>query len=134
MVASGRVVDVLTVLDAERVAVERFVAFDARSEERGAVFVFGGYFGGCLKVARGRPSVWERERKRGSDGATESAQGRARGQVLRQTGLSSEGLGGIGRVQGGPWLLGESLSIEVGQALGKRWCQAEGERVCIDRR
>ena len=100
------------------------------------MFVFGGYFGGCLKVARGRPSVWERERKRkrGSDVATESAQGRARGQVLRQTGLSSEGLGRIGRVQGGPWRLDESLSIEVGQALGKRWCQAEGERVCIDRR
>ena len=59
MVASGRVVDILTVLDAERVAVERFVAFDTRSEERGAVFVFGGYFGGCLRVARGRPSVRE---------------------------------------------------------------------------
>lgn len=66
------------------------------------MFVFGGYFGGCLKVARGRPSAWEREGKRGSDGATEGAQGRARGQVLRQTGLSSEGLGRIGRVQGGP--------------------------------
>jgi hypothetical protein len=68
------------------------------------VFVFGGYFGGCLRVARGRPSVRERGRDRGRiDGATKSAQGRARGQVLRQTGLSSEGLGRIGRVQGGPW-------------------------------
>ena len=74
------------------------------------MFVFGGYFGGCLKVARGRPSVRERGRERGLDGATESAQGRARGQVLRQTGLRSEGLGRIGRVQGGPWRrLDESL-------------------------
>ena len=64
MVASGRVVDVLAVLDAERVAVERFVAFDARSEERGAVFVLGGYFGGRLRVARGRPSVRERGNER----------------------------------------------------------------------
>lgn len=75
------------------------------------MFVFGGYFGGCLRVARGRPSVRERRRDRGRmDGATKSAQGRARGQVLRQTGLSSEGLGRIGRVQGGPWQrLDESL-------------------------
>jgi hypothetical protein len=28
------------------------------------VFVFGGYFGGCLRVARGRPSVRERGRDR----------------------------------------------------------------------
>jgi hypothetical protein len=40
VVASGRVVESLAVLDAERVAVERFVAFSARSEERGAVLVF----------------------------------------------------------------------------------------------
>lgn len=63
------------------------------------MFVFGGYFGGCLKVARGRPRL----RVGGCDGATGCAQGRARGQVLRQTGLRCEGLGRIGRVQGGPW-------------------------------
>jgi hypothetical protein len=40
VVASGGVVEVLAVLDAERATVQRFVAFDARSEERGAVFVF----------------------------------------------------------------------------------------------
>jgi len=40
VVASGRVVDVLAILDTEGVAVQRFVAFDARSEERGAVLVF----------------------------------------------------------------------------------------------
>ena len=28
------------------------------------MFVFGGYFGGCLKVARGRPSVRERGNER----------------------------------------------------------------------
>ena len=81
-----------------------FVAFDARSEERGAVFVLGGYFGGCLRVARGRPSVWERERGRESEDWMVRRRVRKGGRAVRccDTGLRFEGLGRIGRVQGGP--------------------------------
>ena len=54
MVSSG-VVKSLAILDAEGVAVERFVALDTSSEERSALLVFlSGYFGGCLGIALGR--------------------------------------------------------------------------------
>ena len=66
----------------------------------------------------------------------EVAQGRARGQVLRQTGLSSEGLGGIGRVQGGPWRGRRLYEVEVGQATRSGGAAGEGIAgvKCVDRR
>jgi len=62
-VIAPRVVESLAILDAEGVAVERFVALDTSSEERSALLVFlGGYFGGCLGIALGRHGErWERE-------------------------------------------------------------------------
>ena len=69
------------------------------------MFVLGGYFGGRLRVARGRPSVRERERGRGREDRMVRRRARKGGRAVRccDTGLRFEGLGGIGRVQGGPW-------------------------------
>jgi len=67
-------------------------------------------------------------RERGWDGATGCAQGRARGQVQRQTGLTSERLG---RVQGGPWRLDE-VEVRRSNAVQCRW--RDRGYVLIDRR
>lgn len=61
---SAWVVEVDSILGAERVAVEGLISLEAGPEERCAVLVLlGGYFGGGGRVALGRPRgrerVWE---------------------------------------------------------------------------
>lgn len=87
MVSSG-IVDVASLLDAEGVAVQRFVSVAASPEQRGAVLGFCRcYFGGGVWAALGRPRV----RLKGWNGAT--------GRACQQVAVWVARSGKVGRVR-----------------------------------